>query len=40
MWLLDAAGTKMINAVADVLDMPEDALDRTRNSLPDNGNLS
>ncbi|KLO26236.1 type III polyketide synthase [Mycobacterium haemophilum] len=39
-WLLHAAGPKVIDAVEDVLDLPADALDRTRNSLRDNGNLS
>jgi alkylresorcinol/alkylpyrone synthase len=39
-WLLHAAGPKVIDAVENVLDLPADALDRTRNSLRDNGNLS
>jgi len=30
----------VIDAVENVLDLPADALDRTRNSLRDNGNLS
>jgi alkylresorcinol/alkylpyrone synthase len=39
-WLLHAAGPKVIDAVENVLDVPADAFDRTRNSLRDNGNLS
>ncbi|OBI79882.1 type III polyketide synthase [Mycobacterium sp. 1245805.9] len=39
-WLLHAAGPKVIDAVEDVLDLPADAFDRTRDSLRDNGNLS
>jgi alkylresorcinol/alkylpyrone synthase len=39
-WLLHAAGPKVIDAVENVLDLPADALDRSRNSLRDNGNLS
>lgn len=39
-WLLHAAGPKVIDAVEDALDLPADALDRSRNSLRDNGNLS
>ena len=39
-WLLHAAGPKVIDAVENVLELPADALDRTRNSLRDNGNLS
>jgi alkylresorcinol/alkylpyrone synthase len=39
-WLLHAAGPKVIDAVENALDLPGDALDRTRNSLRDNGNLS
>ncbi len=39
-WLLHAAGPKVIDAVENVLDLPADALDRTRKSLRDNGNLS
>ena len=30
----------MIEAVENVLDLPEDAVDHTRNSLRNNGNLS
>nr|CRL71919.1 transferase [Mycolicibacter nonchromogenicus] len=33
-------GPKVIEAVATVLDLPPDALDRTRTSLRENGNLS
>jgi alkylresorcinol/alkylpyrone synthase len=39
-WLLHAAGPKVIDAVENVLELPPDALERTRNSLRDNGNLS
>jgi len=39
-WLLHAAGPKVIDAVENVLNLPADALDYTRNSLRDNGNLS
>jgi alkylresorcinol/alkylpyrone synthase len=39
-WVLHAAGPKVIDAVENVLDLPADALDRTRKSLRDNGNLS
>lgn len=39
-WLLHAAGPKVIDAVENVLELPADALDPTRNSLRDNGNLS
>ena len=39
-WLLHAAGPKVIDAVENVLELPPDALDRTRNSLRNNGNLS
>lgn len=39
-WLLHAAGPKVIDAVENVLELPADALDRTRKSLRDNGNLS
>jgi alkylresorcinol/alkylpyrone synthase len=39
-WLLHAAGPKVIDAVENVLDLPADALDHTRNSLRNNGNLS
>jgi alkylresorcinol/alkylpyrone synthase len=33
-------GPKVIEAVEHTLDLPADALDHTRNSLRDNGNLS
>lgn len=39
-WIVHAAGPKVIDAVEQVLDLPPDALDRTRNSLRDHGNLS
>jgi alkylresorcinol/alkylpyrone synthase len=39
-WILHAAGPKVIDAVENTLDLPANALDRTRNSLRDNGNLS
>jgi alkylresorcinol/alkylpyrone synthase len=39
-WVLHAAGPKVIDAVENVLDLPADALDLTRKSLRDNGNLS
>ncbi|MEB3021499.1 type III polyketide synthase [[Mycobacterium] crassicus] len=39
-WIVHAAGPKVIDAVEDVLDLPPDALDRTRKSLRNHGNLS
>jgi alkylresorcinol/alkylpyrone synthase len=39
-WVLHAAGPKVIDAVENVLELPVHALDRTRNSLRDKGNLS
>jgi alkylresorcinol/alkylpyrone synthase len=39
-WLLHAAGPKVIDTFESVLELPSDALDRTRKSLRDNGNLS
>ncbi|MEB3071513.1 type III polyketide synthase [[Mycobacterium] vasticus] len=39
-WIVHAAGPKVIDAVEGVLDLPPDALERTRNSLRDHGNLS
>jgi len=39
-WLLHAAGPKVIDAFEDALELPPDALERTRKSLRDNGNLS
>jgi alkylresorcinol/alkylpyrone synthase len=39
-WVCHPGGPRVIEAVEEVLGLPEDALDRTRNSLRDNGNLS
>nr|WP_122444173.1 3-oxoacyl-[acyl-carrier-protein] synthase III C-terminal domain-containing protein [Mycobacterium attenuatum] len=39
-WILHAAGPRVIDAVENALELPGDALDRTRESLRDNGNLS
>jgi alkylresorcinol/alkylpyrone synthase len=39
-WVLHAAGPKVIDTFESVLELPPDALDRTRKSLRDNGNLS
>src|SRR5882757_8669447 len=39
-WVLHAAGPKVIDAVEEALELPATALDRTRDSLRDNGNLS
>ena len=39
-WLLHAAGPKVIDAFEDALELPPDALARTRKSLRDNGDLS
>jgi len=39
-WVLHAAGPKVIDTFESVLELPSDALDRTRKSLRDNGNLS
>jgi len=39
-WIVHAAGPKVIDAVQNALDLPEDALKSTRNSLRNNGNLS
>lgn len=39
-WVCHPGGPAVIDAVIDVLDLPSDALDRTRNSLRNNGNLS
>ncbi|MBV9352298.1 MAG: type III polyketide synthase [Mycobacterium sp.] len=39
-WILHAAGPKVIDAVENVLDLPTDALDHTRKSLREKGNLS
>jgi alkylresorcinol/alkylpyrone synthase len=39
-WVCHPGGPKVIEAVENVLDLPEVALDRTRESLRDNGNMS
>jgi alkylresorcinol/alkylpyrone synthase len=39
-WVCHPGGPKVIDAVEHALDLPADALDLTRNSLRDNGNLS
>lgn len=39
-WVCHAAGPRVIDAVEETLDLPADALDRTRNSLREHGNLS
>lgn len=39
-WVCHPGGPKVIEAVENVLDLPAVALDRTRNSLRNNGNLS
>jgi alkylresorcinol/alkylpyrone synthase len=39
-WICHPGGPKVIEAVENVLDLPDTALDRTRESLRDNGNLS
>ena len=39
-WVCHPGGPKVIEAVESVLDLPDDALDRTRKSLWENGNLS
>lgn len=39
-WVLHAAGPKVIDAVENVLELPADALNLTRKSLRDKGNLS
>ncbi|AQA02202.1 type III polyketide synthase [Mycobacterium sp. MS1601] len=39
-WVSHPGGPKVIDAIQNVLDLPADALDHTRNSLRDNGNLS
>lgn len=39
-WVCHPGGPRVIEAVENVLDLPPDALDHTRNSLRDNGNLS
>lgn len=39
-WVCHPGGPRVIEAVENVLDLPADALDQTRKSLRDNGNLS
>lgn len=39
-WVCHPGGPKVIEAVENVLELPADALDRTRKSLQENGNLS
>ncbi|CAN5781912.1 3-oxoacyl-[acyl-carrier-protein] synthase III C-terminal domain-containing protein [soil metagenome] len=39
-WICHPGGPKVIEAVENVLQLPEEALDRTRESLRDNGNMS
>jgi alkylresorcinol/alkylpyrone synthase len=39
-WVCHPGGPKVIEAVENVLDLPDTALQRTRDSLRDNGNLS
>jgi alkylresorcinol/alkylpyrone synthase len=39
-WVCHPGGPRVIEAVEEVLDLPGDALDHTRNSLRNNGNLS
>jgi alkylresorcinol/alkylpyrone synthase len=39
-WVCHPGGPKVIEAVENVLELPDTALDRTRESLRDNGNLS
>ncbi len=39
-WVSHPGGPKVIDAIQDVLDLPADALDHTRRSLRENGNLS
>jgi alkylresorcinol/alkylpyrone synthase len=39
-WVCHPGGPRVIEAVENVLDLPETALDHTRNSLRNNGNLS
>ena len=39
-WVCHPGGPKVIEAVESVLELPDDALDRTRTSLWENGNLS
>ncbi len=39
-WVCHPGGPKVIEAIENVLELPADALDRTRKSLRENGNLS
>jgi alkylresorcinol/alkylpyrone synthase len=39
-WICHPGGPKVIEAVENVLELPADALDRSRKSLRENGNLS
>ena len=39
-WVCHPGGPRVIETVEEVLDLPDNALDRTRNSLRNNGNLS
>ncbi len=39
-WVCHPGGPKVIDAVENTLDLPANALEHTRNSLRDNGNLS
>ena len=39
-WVCHPGGPKVIEAIENTLDLPADALDRTRKSLRENGNLS
>ena len=39
-WVCHPGGPKVIEAIENVLDLPDDALDLTRESLRNNGNLS
>ncbi|MBW0018749.1 MAG: type III polyketide synthase [Mycobacterium sp.] len=39
-WVCHPGGPRVIEAVENILELPVDALDHTRNSLRDNGNLS
>lgn len=39
-WVCHPGGPRVIETVEEVLDLPDGALDRTRNSLRNNGNLS
>ena len=39
-WVCHPGGPKVIEAIENTLDLPPKAMDRTRKSLRDNGNLS